>query len=184
MPFGQLNKAQLKILEPLVRGKVIHDLGAGDLGLSLELLKLGAAKVIAIDKVYNRIGEWLGSNFQNVPPEIEIRHQYFQDIDEEIDTAFVSWPANYENGLLNILKQTKTILYIGKNTDGSACGTPELFKYLATRKILAHSPSRPNTLICYTDQLACDYGKNNYRLLEEEAAINMNVHTSPMPYND
>ena len=63
MPFGQLNKAQLKALVPLVRGKVIHDLGAGDLGLALELLNLGASKVIAIDKEYY--------NFNGVPPEID-----------------------------------------------------------------------------------------------------------------
>jgi hypothetical protein len=153
MPHGQLNIPQLTALRPLVHGKVIHDLGAGDLGLALELLKLGAAKVIAIDKGYNRTNEKYDSKSWNVPPEIEIRHQYFQDMNEEIDTAFVSWPANYDNGLLRILMQTKTIIYLGKNTDGSACGTPDLFRYFATRKIDVHVPSRPNTLICYTDHL-------------------------------
>ena len=178
MPHVQLNKAQLKTLESFVSGKVVHDLGAGDLGLALELLKLGAAKVIAIDKEYNRIDKkgWL--NFQNLPPEIEIRHQYFQDMDESIDIAFVSWPANYENGLLNVLKQTKTILYLGKNTDGYACGTPALFEYLVTRKIEAQVPSRQNTLICYTDYL----DEPRQWLQEEEAAIAMNSGSHPVDY--
>jgi CheY-like chemotaxis protein len=160
MPFGQLNKAQLKALVPLVRGKVIHDLGAGDLGLALELLNLGASKVIAIDKEYY--------NFNGVPPEIELRRQYFKDMQEEIDIAFVSWPANYDNGLLRVLMQTKIIIYLGKNTDGTSCGTPALFKYLITRKIQKHVQSRHNTLICYTD---CLDEPRKALLQEEEAAI-------------
>ena len=147
MSYGQLNKTQLGVLAPLVIGKIIHDLGAGDLGLALELLRLGAAKIIAIDKEYNR------KIFNGVPPEIELRHQFFQDMHDEIDIAFVSWPSNYENGLLEVLMQTKTIIYLGKNTDGSMCGTPALFEYLSTRKVEEHVPSRANTLICYTDTL-------------------------------
>lgn len=169
MPYGQLNESQLKALGPLVHGKVIHDLGAGDLGLALELLKLGAAKVIAIDKEYNR------TSFEDVPPEIELRHQYFQDMHDEIDTAFVSWPANYDNGLLRVLMQTKTIIYLGKNTDGSACGIPDLFRYLATRKVDTHVPSRYNTLICYTDHL-----DEQRQLLHEEAAAIQVCY--PVPY--
>jgi CheY-like chemotaxis protein len=174
MSYGQLNKTQLGVLAPLVIGKIIHDLGAGDLGLALKLLRLGAAKIIAIDKEYNR------KIFNGVPPEIELRHQFFQDMHDEIDIAFVSWPSNYNNGLLNVLMQTKIILYLGKNTDGSACGTPSLFRYLTTRKIQIHVCSRHNTLICYTDHL--DEPRKKL-LQEEDAAINSHIDQEPVTYH-
>ena len=174
MPFGQLNKAQLKALVPLVRGKVIHDLGAGDLGLALELLNLGASKVIAIDKEYY--------NFNGVPPEIELRRQYFKDMQEEIDIAFVSWPANYDNGLLRVLMQTKTIIYLGTNMDGNSCGIPAMFEYLSKRKAtqVLGTPVSRNTLICYTE-----IATGPRELFEEEkAAIAQAIPGSKIIYSD
>lgn len=169
MPYGTLNAAQEYCLKKLVAGKVVYDLGAGDLVLAHKLLELGAAKVIAIEKERFFI--------DNVAPDIEVRKQYFQHIDEDIDIAFVSWPANYDNGLLPVLRRTKTILYLGKNTDGSMCGTPALFKYLLTRKIEGYVPSRPNTLICYSEQLA-----TRLPVQEEDAAIGMDTGEAPVPY--
>lgn len=162
--YGYLNKQQAECLIKYVNGKVVYDLGSGNLKLSNELITLGAAKVISIDKKY--IGGRANNFYQSG---VEIRASFFQDIDEDIDTAFVSWPANYDNGLLKILKRTKTILYLGKNTDGVACGTPDLFKYLITRKVNIHIPSKRNTLICYSDELV----ENRYLLDEEAAAINV-----------
>ncbi|MCK9567560.1 hypothetical protein M0R72_01260 [Candidatus Pacearchaeota archaeon] len=175
MPYGTLNAAQEECLKKLVAGKVVYDLGAGDLVLAHKLLELGAAKVVAIEKELFFI--------DNVAPEIEVRQQYFQHMDEDMDIAFVSWPANYDNGLREILKRTKTIIYLGKNTDGSMCGTPALFEYLSTRKIEEHVPSRANTFICYTDTL--DKPRHTAWLLqEEEAAINANVHAEPVRYKN
>lgn len=169
MPYGTLNAAQEECLKKLVAGKVVYDLGAGDLVLAHKLLELGTTKVVAIEKERFFI--------YNVAPEIEVRAEYFQHMDEDIDIAFVSWPANYDNGLLPILKRTKTIIYLGKNTDGSSCGTPDMFLYLLTRKIEQHIPSRRNTLICYSDTLE----EKRYPLLEEDAAIK-SEHGPVVPY--
>jgi hypothetical protein len=173
MPYGTLNAAQEECLKHLVAGKVVYDLGAGDLVLAHKLLELGAAKVVAIEKELFFV--------DNVAPEIEVRRQYFQHMNEDIDIAFVSWPANYDNGLLPILKRTKTIIYLGKNTDGSMCGTPALFQYLITRKIEEHVPSRPNTLICYSEQL----DKPRWHgVQEEEAALKMDTGEDPVRYQN
>ena len=61
------------------------------------------------------------------------------------------------------------------------CGTPALFEYLATRKVQEHIPSRPNTLICYTDRLD---EPRKWLLQEEEGGINATGGKSPMPYSN
>jgi hypothetical protein len=173
MPHGQLNEAQRELLKSFVDGKEVYDLGSGDLGLAIELVDLGASKVIAIDKE-NRY-----QSFRDIPPEIEMRSQYFSEVYDDIDIAFVSWPANYDNSLLQILKKSKTILYVGKNTDGTACGTPELFRYLVTRKAI-QIPDRRNVLICYTEFLI----EPREWFQEERAAIEMNLGIDVVHYSE
>jgi hypothetical protein len=159
MPYGTLTSEQEKLVERFVRGQVVYDLGAGDLYLTCELLRLGAVRVIAIDKEdFRRYG---------IPDEVVYRKMLFRDVKEtSIDTAFVSWPSNYDNGLLPLLRRSKTIIYLGKNTDGTACGIPSMFRYLLKRKAEC-IPDRKNTLICYTDVLEA----SRIPLKEEEAAI-------------
>jgi hypothetical protein len=145
MPYGALNQAQAQVVERFVRGQVVYDFGAANLYVSCELLRLGASKVIAIDKEPVR--------FRGIPKGIEFRQVLFRDVlDDPIDIAFVSWPPNYDTGLIPILRRARIILYLGKNTDGTACGTPDMFQYLLKRKA-EYIPDRHNTLICYTDFL-------------------------------
>jgi hypothetical protein len=159
MPYGTLTDQQASLVEGLVRGQVVYDLGAGDLYLTCELLRLGATKVIAIEKE--------DLHFNGVPDEIEYRKMLFRDVqDDPIEVAFVSWPSNYDNGLLPLLRRSQVVIYLGKNTDGTACGTPELFRYLLKRKAEG-LPHRKNTLICYTDFLQ----ESRVPLPEETAAI-------------
>jgi len=181
MSYGTLNAAQEECLKKLVVGKIVYDLGAGDLVLAHKLIELGA-KVIAVEKENFFIDNALTPNpTMQASLEIEVRQQYFQDMDDDIDIAFVSWPDNYDNGLLPILKRTKTIIYLGKNTDMSMCGTPALFRYLLTRKIEEHVPARPNTLICYSEQL----DKPRWMPVpEEDAALRMDTSEAPAPYRD
>ena len=73
----------------------------------------------------------------------------FQDYrTEAIDVAFVSWPTNTGlPGLVDLLKKAKTVVYIGKNTDGSCCGNEDFFKYMLTRKLVRYRPNEHNTMI-------------------------------------
>jgi hypothetical protein len=61
------------------------------------------------------------------------------------------------------------VIYLGKCTDWSMCGTPEMWRALRKREILVVSPDRYNTLIVY--------GPNEIErkaVLEEIAGIDTN----------
>jgi len=139
MPFGHLTETMAQTIRTYVEGKRVWDLGSGDFHYARELLLLGADSVLAIDK------EWRGR-----PPEgVTFRQDYFFDITPEpIEVAFISWPANYNlTGLIEILEQAQTVIYLGCNLDGSACGWKGLFEHLTGRELLAHVPHRRNTLL-------------------------------------
>jgi len=135
-----LNEVQAEALRAIVTGNVVHDLGAGDLSLAEQLLDFGATQVIAIEK--------------EPPPRkhsdnITYFKGYFKDYYSPIDIALLSWPPNYCIGLPRLVKRARIAIYLGKNTDGTACGSPELFGHLLNREISVYLPDRHNTLICY-----------------------------------
>lgn len=145
MPYGQLSGNQSEILGLYVKRKKVHDLGAGDLTLSKELLDLGADSVVAIEKARP-------VHIPTTRSQLEVKYVYFHQVPEDtpIDTAFVSWPCNWpDEGLLRLVKRARTALYLGKNTEGTSCGGPALFGHLLTREVLAYVPRRQNTLIVY-----------------------------------
>lgn len=85
------------------------------------------------------------------------------------DLAIVSWPINriaipWED----ILPNYKDIIYLGKNFDGSACGSKQLWNFLKTRQIITVLPSHTETLIHYQNSLR---PKNQPNPREEAAAI-------------
>lgn len=128
-----------------VLGKVVWDLGAGDLWHSKLLVALGATGVIAVDK-------------EEIPPSpdprIHTTRKYFDAVSAPpngIDVAYLAWPINHAHipGLGRLLSQSRTVIYIGSNTGGSACGGPSLMAHLASRSVLAHIPDPQNSLIIY-----------------------------------
>lgn len=138
MPYGRLNERQRKAVSKHIRGKVIHDLGAGDLGLSTELLRLGAAEVYAVDKE---------DTPRFLPRRLHYKSAYFNEITSRMDTVFLSWPTNHEAHLLPHLAQAQTLIYLGKNTDGTSCGTPALFRAMIRRDLLDYEPDKHNCLV-------------------------------------
>lgn len=144
--YGKLIAGHVKALRPHVAGRVVHDLGAGDMEKARLLLHLGAEKVHAVEK---------DSYPFSLPLRIDRHEMYFKDYrPAEIDVAFLSWPSNHLlEGLLPLLVKAKTIIYLGKNTDGTSCGFPALFVYLTTRRLLVHKPHPRNTLIIVGERL-------------------------------
>jgi len=157
--MGHLNSDQSVAVQPHVKDRVVFDLGAGDLELSKVLLTLGASKIVAIDR-------------HEMPdpdsPHIRRVTGYFDDvvIPAGLDLVFMSWPVNWQTGLVSWALAAKTIIYLGSCTGGSMCGTPQLWDLLSRREILTHVPSRSGTLTVYGPK----YVKRN-RLLEEQAGI-------------
>lgn len=163
MPFGLLTPEMEAIVAEHVSGAVVWDLGAGDMLYALRLLELGAAHVIAIDKNLPQINVPAGAG-------LTLRQDYFADIEPvgEIEVAFVSWPRNGATwGLEDLLGSARKIIYLGSNTNGSACADPILFReQLCPRELLGHVPHPRNSLLIYGDS-----GKRSGPLTGEEFAV-------------
>lgn len=143
MPFGQLSREQKAVVRKFVAAQTVHDLGAGQQVLSVELLRLGATKVVAVDchkarRPRKGVEEFVGC---------------FKDFKETPQVAFVSWPVTYDGiGLSDILGRSRIILYVGTNTGGTACGGRDVWDHLCGREVLAYVEDPHNTLIVYGAQ--------------------------------
>jgi len=143
MPYGLLTNKMRNAVAPLVKGKTVWDLGAGDLGHARTLLELGAALITAIDK-------------EPTPPprdcRIAVLRSYFDKLTVPdampIEVAFVAWPQNHPMpGLIPLLEASEVVIYLGSNTDGAACAWPPFFEHMLGRELLAHVPRKDNSLI-------------------------------------
>jgi len=142
MSHGRLNAQQRTALQPYVQGKCIYDLGAGDLALAHQLASMDAEHVIAVDKEYPY---WVRSRSSRVEKR---QCRYEQVLGESVSTLFISWPANWVDvPLLVLTVSAETIIYLGNNLDGTACGFKEFFEHLLFRELLVHEPDHLNTLL-------------------------------------
>ena len=139
--YGKLSQAQREALQPYVQGLHVHDLGAGTYPhyMARELLALGATGVTAIDAK------------ESQPPDdpriLVVRADFLDLVGLSPDVGFVSWPPRTAEGLLSILEATKTLVYLGKNTDGVSCGFPEMFQLMTRRRLFVYIPDRQNCLL-------------------------------------
>lgn len=130
-------------LRPYVQDRVVHDLGCGNLRQVPFLLSLGAQKVIGIDQeVFHGFTE-----FKH--PQLEFYRQHFHEVSDPIDVAFVSWPVNWDCGLQHLVQRAKTVIYVGKNTDGLMCGDLHFWRTLVSRPVGVHIPHQKETVIVY-----------------------------------
>jgi len=165
--YGIWTEAMDDATGPVVRGREVWDLGAGFLGHSHHLLALGARCVVAVDKD----AQHYPSAYEDRP--ITFLHGYFSELQvpDAIEVAFLAWPDNHHlPGLIEILRAAERVVYVGTNTEGSACGWPGLWDYLHFREPLAYVPHRRNSLIVYGRHL--EECERRPQLGEEAAASN------------
>jgi hypothetical protein len=149
--MSRLNIEQQAVVARTVAGFCVYDLGAGNLDMTRLMLTLRASSVVAIDK-------------EEMPPFhhpdvkcIRRRFDEFERFPADGDAALVSWPVNHPNpGLVRMLDAAPIIIYIGKNTDGSACGDRKLFEAFLGRRLIAYVPDRANVVAIYGEKLATD----------------------------
>ncbi len=145
MGWGVLTPGQEKALKPFIRGKGIVDLGAGDLSLSKELIRLGAKTVAAYDK------DGIPAGYsQDLPKGLTFKKAHFHEISmRPFPVLFVSWPVNQPNPSLTVHASfcEEMLIYLGKNDRGTSCGHPNLFKVMVQRELLAYVPGKKNDLI-------------------------------------
>jgi hypothetical protein len=134
------------MIKSIVAGRVVHDLGAGSGAMAELLVELGARKVILVDH---------DEDEQRTPKGCErVTRSFFAfaATAPKIDVAFVSWPPRIPAevaGLPTLCGCAETVIYLGKNTGGTACGSPELFEWFLRREVLHYIPENRNTLIVY-----------------------------------
>lgn len=134
--------SQAKLVHPYVEKKVVTDLGAGNTLAAQLFLQWGAEKVVAIDKERLRRPE---------DPRVQIVCKRFSELKKRPrEVAFLSWPANNDETVRTLiphLELAETIIYLGSNIEGTACGRPDLFKLFLQRELLAYEPNLANSLI-------------------------------------
>ena len=145
--YYELTGPQRNTLAMFCAGKRVSDLGCGSASLSRELVALGAVSVLAVDKALKEVSFRADLRNKGVTP----LSAYFDKVSHlESEVAVVSWPVNRPMpGLVRLLGCSDTVIYIGKNVDGTSCGCPVMFEHLVSREILAHKPHKRNTLTVY-----------------------------------
>lgn len=145
---GRLSYAQRVALAPHAAAAVVaYDLGAGDGAMARALLDVGARFVVAIEKAMRHAP-------RDPDGRVEWHAAYFADYlaraPRVLPLALVSWPVNTPApGLAALCARAEVVVYLGKNTDRIACGTPDLFAHLARRPVLAEVRDRRNDLLVY-----------------------------------
>ena len=146
MPFGNLNNRMRDALVPVIKGRTVYDLGAGDCDHGRTLRNLGASRVVCLDK----------ADIPVVPKNVEFILGYIHQtpVPADLDVLFLGWPQNYPiPGLIPWMKAAKTIIYLGHNFGGTACGFPAFFEHLLTRRLVLHIPDERNTLLVVEEPL-------------------------------
>ena len=150
--FGRLTSPQREALRPIVKDRIVHDLGAGLCSISVELATMGARKVVAVDcetpppTVLNQLPSAV--SFQRVPFE-----RFRPKVPPTV--AMLSWPSlglDYgKQGVLRLVREAPVVAYLGINRatlgESLACGGRPLWEHFEERELLAYVPGRKNNLL-------------------------------------
>jgi len=169
-----------ELIRPIVYQRRVWDLGCGFKNPALPILaRLGAANVVLVDKdmvIPRPIREKVGVGVRQYTLFSELEEKWKEA--PENDVALISWPANSgATGLDRVLMWFPTVIYIGANSDGTACGDKDLWEHLTMREVIHYDPQRKNSLIVYGTQAYM----NRPKLLEEVWALD---HKEMHPFVD
>lgn len=150
MPYGKLVGTQGAALSEFITGRIVHDLCCGDGTLTKWMAANGARHVHAVD-INSGV---LPVRFK--APNITRHHcalaHYLRNMAvTPKDMAFCSWPSNSNTeALLPTIKKFNRVAYLGKNTDGTACGQHDLWRHLTKRTLFHEVADKTNCLLLYT----------------------------------
>lgn len=143
MPYWRMTKAQEGALREAIEGKTVIDIGCGDGALSVWCAQY-AEHVTAIDKDGSRFPT---AKFDN----ITFEQKYFDRGMGIADVLLLSWPPNSTrfSGIEVMARYFNYVVYLGKSTDGTACGPVEMWEHLIKRELISCTRDRANTLLVY-----------------------------------
>ena len=174
MGYAKLTKAQEALLQRVVEGKRVYDIGCGDMELTHVVARY-AKRVNAIDPNYRFKPSTKTITFKKLTADSACKVW-----PSELPVVLLSWPlSSYIDGVLPLLKRAETIVYIGKNTDGVACGFVEMWRYLTTRKLVVEIPASHNTMLVYSSDT---FAHSEYRSEEEIGGLLVGSKLCSLPY--
>ncbi len=146
MGFGKIFPSHEKPLKEYIQGEEIIYPMCGSGELAVNLLKLGAASVLCVDKHL--------PNFIHRAPGIFYTKSYVKDFEKSYrgktlpKIAFVSWVPNHTiPGIENLLDRMDLIIYLGVNDDYTVCGDWDFWEYVRHRKVLREIPGEQDMII-------------------------------------
>jgi hypothetical protein len=144
-PCWSLTDEQRAVLLNFVKNDRVFELGCGDLSLA-RLMATRAKTVFAVDKQRPE-------NLDNLPDNLQFFCNYYDELrlPEHIDCVVACWPqTNKSEGFMAAIKRAFRVVYIGCNTDGSACGDYDLWLHLTKRMLYKEVRHERNCLHCYS----------------------------------
>lgn len=139
--WGRLSERQQEFISRTLAGQEVTDLGCGFGSLAIDLLRLGASRVVAIDSLQPRESFPEGITF------VRADYNKIQRLPTEI--VFLSWPSERGSPPAELLVQAPMLVYLGKNTDNVICGDGQLWRHMLSRPVLAYVPDKWNSLLVY-----------------------------------
>ena len=143
--------AQLRWIEAFCTGKEIIDLGGRDGSFAYYLLSKGAKKATSLDhskRLHRIIAE-------NLTPHIGTFADFHSAFpNRRWDVGIMSWPVKFASligAVIPILDNCKTVVYLGKNSASTQCGSRDLWEYLVNRELLKHSERKAANMLIYGD---------------------------------
>lgn len=145
MAYGKMTNEQRSELLSAASGLNVIDIGAGDCSYAHEVAR-SANSVLCVDKAPMPKPTLL--NIQTLC--CYVVDLIKKPIQPRPQLAMVFWPQNIViKGLLELLGSIDTVVYLGKNTNGTACAWPDFFLAMSTRPVLAYIPDARNVMIIY-----------------------------------
>jgi hypothetical protein len=160
-----LSLGMQSLLRGLIRNQIVYDLGGGSCEHACWFLSNYAKTVEVVDR--NPAPKCLPYQLRFHQRRFD---EYLKEAPESASLAFLSWPCNWNmTGLVALLSRFSQVIYLGKNTDGSSCGGPDLWEHLQTRRVLHYIAHPSNCLTLYGEPLL--RGERRLPTGEERAAL-------------
>lgn len=137
----------LQYIAGITTEKHLYDFGCGNLDRAALILNSNKNSFITGVDCRRPVNIIKGIKFL----EVDLSQHTPKDIG---DIALIAWPINrsvFSGGpnWKTILAPYREVIYIGKNTGGTCCGSPELWKALEHREVLEVLPDQKETMIHY-----------------------------------
>lgn len=147
--WGKLSRRQREVLLAAASGHLVVDAGSGPPPVkhtpSGPVDIRGLPRVLYLDhKPYPGVVE---VDLENVPETTRVLSPILTRDPSAV--LLISWPINRGDYRFPFVHLFRTVVYLGMNRMGTACGNPRLFRHFLTRPLLSEVQDTHNDLAVY-----------------------------------